>query len=96
VNANSMTDGFSLESLLDALADRVAERVSQKLGTARSTTRLLSIEDAARYLGRSVEAVRHMVNAGKIPTVRGDRRTQIDLKDLDAWIAASKQGGTDS
>ena len=90
-----MTDGFSLESLLDALADRVAERVSQKLGTARPTTRLLSIEEAARYLGRSVEAVRHMVNAGKIPTVRGDRRTQIDLRDLDRWIEINKQADTE-
>ena len=90
-----MMNGFSLESLLDALADRVAERVNQRLDTTSPTTRLLSIDQAAAYLGRSMEAIRHMISAGKIPTVRGDRRTQVDIRDLDAWIAANKQRGAD-
>lgn len=89
-----MTNGFSLESLLDALADRVAERVSQRLGPASLGTRLLTIEQAALYIGRSVEAVRHMVTAGKVPTVRADRRTQIDIRDLDRWIEINKQNDT--
>ena len=86
-----MTNGFSLESFLNALADRVAERVSQRLGPANLSTRLLTIEQAALYIGRSVEAVRHMVSAGKIPTIRADRRIQIDIRDLDHWIEVNKQ-----
>jgi excisionase family DNA binding protein len=87
-----MTSGFNIESLLDALADRVAVRLSQIVGAAAVRThRLLSVEEAAEYLGRSTEAIRHMISAGKLPTVRGDRRIQIDVRDLDHWIESNKQ-----
>ena len=52
--------------------------------------RLLDIEAAAVYLGRTPRAVRDLVRAGKIPSVRGDRRVFLDLSDLDAWIRDSK------
>ena len=94
-----MTNGFNIEALLDALADRVAERLTRRLaqsdngGTARP--RLLSIEQAAIYLGRTKEAVQHMVSSRKIPKVQGDRRIQIDIRDLDRWIEANKQAGSE-
>lgn len=85
-----MTGEFNFEPLLDALADRVAVRVSHIVGTPRRT-RLLNVEEAALYLGRSPEAIRHMIGGGKLPIVRGIRRIQIDVQDLDRWIESNKQ-----
>ena len=56
----------------------VAER--QDGGTVRP--RLLTVEQAAIYVGRTKEAVQHMVSSGKLPTVRSDRRVFIDVQDL--------------
>jgi hypothetical protein len=52
--------------------------------------RLLNLKDAAEYLGRSEWALRELIWKGRIPVVRIDRRIQLDLKDLDALIDASK------
>ena len=52
--------------------------------------RLLDIEAAAVYLGRTSRAVRDLVRTGKIPSVRCDRRVFLDLRDLDAWIDSNK------
>lgn len=60
---------------------------------ATITPRLLTADQAATYLGRTKEAVQHMIFEGKVPTVRTDRRVFIDIKDLDAWIEDNKQDG---
>jgi excisionase family DNA binding protein len=86
---------LDIEGLLDSLADKVAERLRQD-GFAASQSirpRLLTVEQAAVYIGRSKEAVQHMVASGKVPTVRSDRRVFVDVEDLDAWIREHKQAG---
>ena len=52
--------------------------------------RLLDIEAAGVYLGRTPRAVRDLVRTGKIPCVRCDRRVFLDIRDLDAWIDNNK------
>jgi excisionase family DNA binding protein len=81
--------------LLDGLAERVAERVFAKLVDAQvaPTKRLLTMEQAGEYLGRSRESMQHLVSSGKLPTVRSDRRVFLDVKDLDEWIQANKVHG---
>jgi hypothetical protein len=37
-----------------------------------------------------LEAMQHMICAGKIPTVRMDRRVFVDVRDLDRLIENSK------
>ena len=54
-----------------------------------------SISDAGSgaftgYMGRTLEAMQHMICAGKIPTVRMDRRVFVDVRDLDRLIENSK------
>lgn len=56
--------------------------------------RLLTVAQAAIYLGRSEDAIRHMIGSGKIRPVRGDRRISIDVRDLDDWITTNKEGTT--
>ena len=88
-----MIPGLNIDALLDALADKVAQRLRED--SAGSVTavrpRLLTVDQAAVYIGRSKDAVQHMVSSGKVPTIRTDRRVFIDVEDLDRWIREHKQ-----
>jgi excisionase family DNA binding protein len=57
----------------------------------RVQQRLFTVEQAAAYLGRSANAVRGLIYDGKIPVVRIDRRTQLDIRDLDKLIEERKE-----
>jgi len=83
-------DELSFDRVLEMLAEKVAKRLSQD--TVQLQPRLLTIEQAATYLGRTPEATQHLASAGKIPTVRADRRVFIDRLDLDEWIRDNKTG----
>ncbi len=63
-------------------------------GNITLTKRLYSIKDAAHYLGRSVWATREMLWAGKMPYVKDGKRILLDIRDMDAWIEASKTRNT--
>jgi len=58
--------------------------------------RLLSVPQAAQFLGRSPGALRMMIHRGQVPVVRlaGQRRVQIDVADLNQLIAAAKSTET--
>jgi excisionase family DNA binding protein len=80
---------LTLDDILDALAARLAARLQPgSLGVAdqRIQPRLLTVEQAAAYIGRTKEAVQHMTAARKIPVVRDGRRVFLDVKELDRWI----------
>ena len=89
-----LSDGFNIEALLDELANRLADKIRVKLasdgGGVAVRPRLMSVEHAAVYLGRTKEAVQHMIAAGKLPAVRADRRVFLDVRDLDRWIDECK------
>lgn len=55
-----------------------------------SLKRLLSVEEAAIYMGRTPEAFRQLIHRGKIPVIRLDRRVQVDRQDLDRLIENNK------
>jgi excisionase family DNA binding protein len=80
---------------LDALADAIAERVYQRLEVAQGKhrARLLSVTDAAEYVGRTPSAIRHMIGKGILPSVRRDGRVYLDCEDLDDWIEMGKTRG---
>jgi len=52
--------------------------------------RLYSVPEAAYYLGRTVDALREIIWAGKIDIVKDGRRVLLDVKDLDAYIDRNK------
>ena len=86
----SETDGLSFDRLLEILAEKLATRLSQEPG--RLYPRLLTIDQAAIYVGRTREALQHLASSGKIPTVRAARRVFLDRLDLDKWIDENKTG----
>lgn len=58
--------------------------------SARIAKRLFTIGEAAQYLGRTECAVREMIWAGKLPSVKCDRRVFLDVRDLDSFIEQHK------
>jgi excisionase family DNA binding protein len=51
---------------------------------------LFTVKQAAVYLGRSEQAVQHLVFNRELPVVRVGRRVHLDRRDLDAWITKNK------
>jgi excisionase family DNA binding protein len=88
-----MQTSIDIEGLLDSLAERLAVKMRDKLaenGSSLTKSRLLTVEQAAVYLGRTKEAVEHLTGASKLPVVRSDRRVFLDVRDLDRWIETNK------
>ena len=53
--------------------------------------RLYTIPEGAFYLGRSVDALREMIWAGKIRIVRDGKRILLDIRDMDEFIERCKE-----
>jgi excisionase family DNA binding protein len=79
------TGNLGLDTLADAIAARVAARLNQS-----EAPRLLNVDEAATYLGRTPRALRHMIAGGQVPAVREGSRVHLDRADLDRWIEMRK------
>ena len=57
------------------------------------SVRLLTVEQASQYLGRSVHSVREMVYRRTFPVVKAGLRSKmwLDVRDLDAWVSQEKR-----
>ena len=86
-----MTD---FDPIVEAIADRVVEKLRPVVSEKNSATGiqpwLLTVEQAAAYLGRSKSSVQHLIADGALPTVRHDRRVFLDIEDLGRWIEQAK------
>ncbi len=51
---------------------------------------LLTVSEAAEYIGRIEAAVRELVWNGKLAHIRTDRRVMLDIRDLDSWIDTNR------
>ena len=90
---NKLTFDAVLEALADKLAWKMRAGRAEESGSVPVKPRLLNVDQAAVYLGRSKEAIQHLITSGKIPTVRTDRRVFIDVLDLDRLIEENKRTG---
>jgi excisionase family DNA binding protein len=77
---------------LDLLADAIAGRVMARM-LADKPEPLLTVEEAAKYLGRSARAVRHLIATGSLPVVREGRSIRLDRRELDRWIELRQSRG---
>ena len=59
-------------------------------GKPHGQARLLTVAEAARYLGTTVWAIRCLLWDGTLPQVRLGRRHLVDIRDLDGLIESLK------
>ena len=81
---------LNFDRLMEVLAEKLASKLTRE--PSRLYPRLLTIPQAAIYLGRPREAIQHLATSGKIPMVLADRSAFIDRLDLDKWIDDNKTG----
>ncbi len=70
---------------------RKERAVSGTVDAVTNARRLLSVTEAASYLGVSVWTVRSLGWNGEIPQVKIGRRVLYDRPDLDAFVERSKR-----
>jgi excisionase family DNA binding protein len=92
-----LTDTYpvGIPQLAAQLIAQIAEQVRMSFAASAPRTdvfqpRLLTAEQAGEYIGRSEQAVRHLIHQRDIPVVRKGRSVRIDRKDLDRWIENNK------
>jgi len=81
---------LTFERLVEVLAEKIADRVS--VDPRQLYPRLLTIAQAAAYLGLHRDDIEQLTARHKIPTVRMDRRILLDRDDIDQWIRDNKRG----
>ncbi len=79
---------MSIEINTETIADAVASRL-QSHGLL--VPRLLTLDQAATYLGMTKDALKAKVHLGRIPTVELDKKLRFDQLDLDHMIEKSKR-----
>ena len=72
------------------IASRVQSRIAASAELSRITPRLLTVKEAAGYIGRTEQAVQHLIHKRDLIVVRRGRRVHVDRADLDRWIDANK------
>jgi excisionase family DNA binding protein len=72
--------------------DMIAEAVALRLiDCSVIVPRLFTLDQAARYLGLTKDALKAKVHLGKVPIVELDKKLRFDRLDLDRMIEQSKQ-----
>ena len=73
--------------------EAIAQAIARHLSAAARTTpkRLLSLDEAGEYIGRTSRSVRALIASHQFPGVEADRRVFVDREDLDKWIERSKK-----
>lgn len=51
---------------------------------------LLDVKQAAVYLGRTEQAIQHLIFQRELPVIRYGRRVHLHRTDLDAWIEKNR------
>jgi excisionase family DNA binding protein len=77
----------AIEINTDTIADAVANRIRDAGIVA---PRLLTLDQAATYLGLTKDALKAKVHLGRIPTVDLDKKLRFDRRDLDRIVDQSK------
>ena len=80
--------GMFDQEFVKAIAKAVVQEIAE-VGVI--VPRLMSLEQAATYLGMSKVALKFKALDGQIPSVRADKKYRFDKQDLDAWIQSHKQ-----
>jgi excisionase family DNA binding protein len=78
---------MAIEINTETIAEAVVKRLRDSVVL---TPRLLTLSQAATYLGLTTDALKAKVHMGRIPTVDIDKKLRFDRFDLDRIIDQSK------
>ena len=70
--------------------ERLSKYKAERKAPKGPVKRLYSVPEAAAYLGRTVDGLREMLYAGKLPYIKDGRRVLLDVKDMDEYIERCK------
>ena len=87
------SDFTGFNGLAKALASELAERLKPEIARLASPViqpALLTVKEAALYLGRSEQSIQHLLFERQLPVVRVGRRVHLHRRDLDAFIEKNK------
>lgn len=79
---------MAIEINTDTIAEAVVARLTD---CGVLIPRLLTLDQAATYLGLTKEALKAKVHIGKVPTVEIDKKLRFDRHDLDRIITDNKR-----
>lgn len=86
-----MFDDRFVTALASELAAKIIPQIGQANARQKTAVRLLTVREAASYIGRSEQAVQHLIHKRELIVVRRGRRVHLDRGDLDRWIEANKE-----
>jgi excisionase family DNA binding protein len=70
--------------------DRLTRYKEERRHPRGPVKRLYDIKEGAFYLGRSVDSLRELLWAGKLPFIKDGKRIYLDRADMDAYIDRNK------
>ena len=85
-----MFDELFITELASQLAAKILPQIHNGNGKSKAVPRLLTVKDAATYIGRTEQAVQHLIHRRELVVVRRGRRVHLDRGDLDRWIETNK------
>ena len=85
-----MFDELFITELASQLAAKILPQIHNGNGKSKAAPRLLTVKDAANYIGRTEQAVQHLIHRRELIVVRRGRRVHLDRGDLDRWIETNK------
>lgn len=83
-----MSTSDPLSQMIEAACETAIKKAMNI--TDISPRRLITVQKAAVYLTLSEREIYNMIATREIAGVRDGRRTMLDIRDLDQWIAAHK------
>lgn len=82
------TAGDAFGAVIEAAVERAVRKVLNRDEVTKR--RMLSVDEAAEYLGLGPREIYNMLEDGSLGKVKRGKRTLVDIRDLDNWIARSK------
>ena len=85
-----MFDELFITELASQIAAKILPQIHNGNGRSKAAPRLLTVKDAASYIGSTEQAVQHLIHRRELVVVRRGRRVHLDRGDLDRWIESNK------
>ena len=85
-----MFDEVFVSELASQIAAKIMPQIHDGNAKLKAAPRLLTVKEAATYIGRTEQAMQHLIHRRELVVVRKGRRVHLDRSDLDRWIETNK------